>query len=159
MTERKASILYFIIAILFFFCTVRYLGIRIDGELYTLQVIHNWFPERFVGDVSFMYGNQDSFTIFSHFYGIFLKLFPVDCAAKYVCLISQLCFAVTFAYFLKIFLGCRLDQKYIVVVFLTVFITYVAGSDKAELYFMQFVEAYPVPRTLSVALGIAGIKN
>lgn len=61
-----------------FFCAFRYYGYFEDAGRYLLQVIHFLYPERFVDDVPFMFGNQDEFTIFSPLMSVFLKLFGVN---------------------------------------------------------------------------------
>ena len=62
----------------FFFVLFRYYGYFEDAGRYLLQVVHFLHPERFVNDVPFMFGNQDSFTIFSPFLAIFFKVFGVN---------------------------------------------------------------------------------
>lgn len=61
-----------------FFCVFRYYGYFEDAGRYLLQVVHFLYPERFVEDVPFMFGNQDEFTIFSPLMSVFLKLFGVN---------------------------------------------------------------------------------
>lgn len=62
----------------FFFAVIRYWGFYEDAGRYLLQVIHYLHPERFIDDVPFMYGNQDSFTLFSPIISLFYKLFGVN---------------------------------------------------------------------------------
>lgn len=62
----------------FFFVLFRYYGYYEDAGRYLLQAIHFLHPERFVNDVPFMFGNQDSFTVFSPLLVIFFKIFDVD---------------------------------------------------------------------------------
>ena len=63
----------------FFFVLFRYYGYFEDAGRYLLQVVHFLHPERFVNDVPFMFGNQDSFTVFSPIMAIFFKMFGVNC--------------------------------------------------------------------------------
>ena len=62
----------------FFFVLFRYYGYYEDAGRYLLQVVHFLHPERFVNDVPFMFGNQDSFTIFSPLLVVFFKIFGVN---------------------------------------------------------------------------------
>lgn len=62
----------------FFFVLFRYFGYFEDAGRYLLQVVHFLHPERFVNDVPFMFGNQDSFTIFSPLLAVFFKMFGVN---------------------------------------------------------------------------------
>ena len=61
-----------------FFVLFRYYGYYEDAGRYLLQVIHFLHPERFVNDVPFMFGNQDSFTVFSPLLSVFFKVFGVN---------------------------------------------------------------------------------
>ena len=62
----------------FFFVLFRYYGYFEDAGRYLLQVVHFLYPERFVNDVPFMFGNQDNFTVFSPLLVVFFKLFGVN---------------------------------------------------------------------------------
>lgn len=62
----------------FFFVLFRYYGYFEDAGRYLLQAVHFLHPERFVNDVPFMFGNQDSFTIFSPLLVVFFKIFGVN---------------------------------------------------------------------------------
>ena len=62
----------------FFFVLFRYYGYFEDAGRYLLQVVHFLYPERFVNDVPFMFGNQDSFTLFSPLLVVFFKIFGVN---------------------------------------------------------------------------------
>lgn len=62
----------------FFFVLFRYYGYFEDAGRYLLQVVHFLHPERFVNDVPFMFGNQDSFTVFSPLLAVIFKIFGVN---------------------------------------------------------------------------------
>ena len=62
----------------FFFVLFRYFGYYEDAGRYLLQTVHFLHPERFANDVPFMFGNQDSFTIFSPLLLLFFKMFGVN---------------------------------------------------------------------------------
>ena len=148
----------FAVAIPFFFCMNRYLGILIDGPLYVLQVMHRWFPERFIGDPPFMFGNQDSFTIFSPVYGFFMRNLPIDVAAMLVTFGIQLFFAVSFIMLVRAVARLKGCEHWTLPLSLVFFVLYCFGSGKAIIFFSMLVESYPVPRTLAVALAILGLS-
>ena len=153
----KKEWVVFLIAIPYFFCMNNYLGIQIDGVLYTLQVIHRWFPERFVGDPPFMFGNQDSFTIFSPVYGFLMSHLPVDFAAMVVTFVMHLVFAVAMILFVRAF-ARKFDFEHWTLPFVIAFFTiYISGSDRTFIFFSRLVEPYPVPRSLAVAFAIMGL--
>lgn len=66
------------VGLVFFFVLFRYYGYFEDAGRYLLQVVHFLYPERFVNDVPFMFGNQDDFTVFSPLLVVFFKLFGVN---------------------------------------------------------------------------------
>ena len=74
--EKKWFI--YVAGLVFFFVVVRYYGYHEDAGRYLLQVIHMFYPERFVNDVPFMFGNQDEYTFFSPLIAIFFKVFGVN---------------------------------------------------------------------------------
>ena len=146
-----------LIAIPYFFCMNNYLGIQIDGALYTLQVIHRWFPERFVGDPPFMFGNQDSFTIFSPVYGFLMSHLSVDVAAMVITLVIQLVFAVAMILFIRAFARKFNFEHWTLPLAIAFFTIYISGSDRTFIFFSRLIEPYPVPRSLAVAFGIMGL--
>ena len=147
----------FAIALPYFFCMNNYMGIRIDGVLYTLQVIHRWFPERFVGDPPFMFGNQDSFTIFSPVYGFLMSHLSVDVAAMVITLVIQLVFAVAMILFIRAFARKFNFEHWTLPLAIAFFTIYISGSDRTFIFFSRLIEPYPVPRSLAVAFGIMGL--
>lgn len=52
-----------------FFLTHPFTGIDGDNEVYFLHVLQSWFPERYIGDLEFIGGDQGSFSLFSYLYG------------------------------------------------------------------------------------------
>lgn len=74
---KQYGILYALGAVIFF-AFVRYRGYEYDAALYLLQVMNYLQPERFVNDVPFMFGNQDSFSIFSPIVAVILKYIGVN---------------------------------------------------------------------------------
>lgn len=149
--------LLIVVAIAFFFCMNQYNGILVDAVLYTLQAVHFVHPERFVGDISFMYGNQDSFTIFSPLYVACINLFGVSNAALLLCFLSQLLFAVSFSYMLYAWFDKFHCKKIFFPSIILFFILYRFGELRSAVYQFNIVEPYVVPRTFSVAFALLGI--
>lgn len=154
-----SDVMLLIIAIVFFFCMNQYNGILVDAILYTLQAVHFVHPERFVGDVSFMYGNQDSFTIFSPLYVACIYLFGVSNAAMLLCFLSHLLFAGSFAYLIYSWFTKFHCQKIFFPFLILFFALYRFGELRSVIYPFNFVEPYVVPRTISVALALLGLGN
>ena len=76
LLEKKWFV--YLAGLAFFFVLFRYFGYYEDAGRYLLQTVHFLHPERFVNDVPFMFGNQDSFTVFSPLLTIFFKVFGVN---------------------------------------------------------------------------------
>ena len=85
---EKKWIIYFP-SILVFFSVVRYKGFDRDAALYLLQIMNRLQPERFLNDVPFMFGNQDSFSFFSPVVSQFFKLFGVNVGGMVATFILQ----------------------------------------------------------------------
>lgn len=74
----KENGLLYAFGLAIFFSLVHYKGFDKDAAIYLLQVINYLQPERFVNDVPFMFGNQDSFSIFSPIIAFVLKTLGVN---------------------------------------------------------------------------------
>ena len=74
----KKNWLLFSVGLVLFFSVIRYYGFYEDAGRYLLQVVNYLHPERFVDDVPFMFGNQDSYTLFSPFMALVFKVFGVN---------------------------------------------------------------------------------
>ena len=100
--EHGNVVILFAMAV--FFSLVRYIGYEADACVYLLQVVNYLYPERFVNDVQFMFGNQDSFTIFSPLISVFLRVFGVNYGGMIATLLFEVlwcfgayCFVVKWA--------------------------------------------------------------
>lgn len=168
----------FLLAIPFFFAVNRYNGIIIDGPLYVLQVINSMFPERFVGDIAFAYGNQDSFSLFTPLYRFFILQFGVEAGSRILCFFLQTGFAFAWAFCIKVFwekcikgvfpsirtmylfgtVSNMLNSIYFpIMLCLLCMGMYAFGTPLSQTEFLRFVEGYAVSRLPSIAFGIAGI--
>lgn len=158
MLTKISFPIYCIFSVLFFLCVNHFDGFAQDAILYTLQAIHYISPERFIGDIAFMYGNQDEFTLFSPLYCIFIKLFPIDNAAFIFSLSIHVFFAFSAAVFvwkLTNYLHCN---RLAIIIILTFFALYSYGEERnIFLFTIKTIEAFPVPRTLSAAFGFLGL--
>jgi hypothetical protein len=61
-----------------------------DGQLYALQALQRLEPARFQNDLYFMFGSQDSFTLFSPLLATFIKAFGLESGARILHLIGAL---------------------------------------------------------------------
>lgn len=89
---------YFLFGLLFFFLFAHYHGYILDAALYLLQVVNHLHPERFVNDVPFMFGNQDSFSLFSPVISQIFKVLGVNLGGTVATLVLELfwCIAALF---------------------------------------------------------------
>ena len=158
MLTKISFPIYCIFSVLFFLSVNHFDGFAQDAILYTLQAIHYISPERFIGDIAFMYGNQDEFTLFSPLYCIFIKLFPIDQAAFLLGFLIHVFFAFAAALFvwkLTNYLHCN---RLAIVIILAFFALYSYGEERnVFLFTIKTIEAFPVPRTLSAAFGFLGL--
>ena len=149
--------LFWSISILFFFSVNHFDGFVQDATLYTMQAFNRISPDRFWGDPAFMFGNQDSFSIFSPIYILFLKNLPIDTAAFLFTILIHFFVATSAAflfwkYFSKIHL--RFFALFSTLLF---FSLYAYGEPHNELiHSIKTVEAFPVARTLAVGFGLMG---
>ena len=110
-----------------------------------------------MGDPPFMFGNQDSFTIFSPVYGFLMSHLSVDVAAMVITLVIQLVFAVAMILFIRAFARKFNFEHWTLPLVIAFFTIYISGSDRTFIFFSRLVEPYPVPRSLAVAFGIMGL--
>jgi len=101
--ERKWFI--FLTGIALFFAFVRYKGYDLDAALYLLQVMNYLQPERFVNDVPFMFGNQDSFSLFSPIIAAVFKVLGVNVGGIVATLFLQV--ALGFAVITLVYKWCK----------------------------------------------------
>lgn len=148
----------YLIAIIFFFCVNRYEGFAQDNILYTLQAINRISPERFVGDPAFMFGNQDSFSLFSAVYVYFIEMLPIGQASFVFCVLIHALIAFSIAYLVDKW-TCLAQTRDIAFPLTLLFISVFSfGEDRTEmLWSMKTIEAFPVARMLSAALGMLGV--
>ena len=93
--NMKEYRLLYVLGLVVFFALIRYRGYDSDAALYLLQVMNYLQPARFVNDVPFMFGNQDSFSIFSPVVAVALKVFGVNMGGIIVTLVMLFLLCVT----------------------------------------------------------------
>ena len=178
MMNYFCKILFFFVAVSFFYSVNHYNGLIVDGPLYVLQVINTMHPERFVGDIAFAYGNQDSFSLFTPIYRFFIVHFGVEAGSRYLCFIMQGLFAFAWALVIKViwekfvigaFSLLKMNRSYGVfsnvlngmlfpmALCLLCMGVYAFGMPLTQTEFIRFVESYAVSRQPSIAFGIAGL--
>ena len=139
-----------------FFSLHHYKGIVGDARLYLLQVIHNWQPDRFVNDPPFMFGNQDSYSIFSTLYGLVIKVFPIDSGTFCLTLFGHFLWFCAAFYFISQFARKLNIRLWFVPLFFT-FILYSGDNmPNSRSFFFYFVEVCNVSRSYAVSIAILG---
>lgn len=78
INAMKQNATLYALCLAFFFSLIHYKGYDFDAALYLLQVMNYLQPERFVNDVPFMFGNQDSFSLFSPIIAVVFKILGVN---------------------------------------------------------------------------------
>lgn len=157
VTLLKNKLLPFVLGLPLFFCLHHYAGIVFDARLYLLQVVHNIHPERFLNDPPFMFGNQDSYGLFSLFYGAILKAFPIDKSAFILTFLGQglwilACFFLFYQFTKR--MGFRLWYSPLILLFIIY-----SGKDMPNdhVFFWAFVEQFNVSRFFSLTIAILGL--
>lgn len=157
--DEKNIFIYSVIGILFFFCVNNYIGFQIDGIIYALQLVNNWFPERFVSDPAFMFGNQDAFSIFSPIYGVFVKLFSLSLGSKIFCIVCHFLIALGVCLLFFKWMKKFHCAKFTFPALLLFFSLYAYGESRNDYWMsMTFIEPYTVSRNLSLGLGVMGLS-
>lgn len=148
------------LSIMFFLCVNHFDGFEQDSILYTLQAINRLFPGRFIDDPAFMFGNQDTFSIFSPLYAFFIKLFPIDTAAFLFTLLTHCGVAISFAWLSHKWTKKFHQQQLALPITLFFFSMYAYGEFRNDIWdTIKTIEAFPVARTLSVCFGFWGLAH
>jgi hypothetical protein len=81
--------IFLLVLIAAWLLTHPYYGIWHDSILYTGQALLKIYPEIYSKDLFFAYGSQESFTIFSKIYAVFIQFFGIANAAKILLIIGH----------------------------------------------------------------------
>lgn len=74
----EPKLLLFVLLLALWFFGHPYQGLWEDGIFYAVQALAHLHPEAYRGDLFFLYGSQDNFTLFSPIYAAFIRLFGLD---------------------------------------------------------------------------------
>jgi len=130
--------------------THRYSGLWHDGVLYAGQALHRLYPERFVGDLFFVHGSQDSFSIFGPLYAALVRVAGIDAGSLILTATAQCVWLIAAAMLArKVFPG---------VLFWVALVTIVAlpriyGADEV----FSYAETFATARVLAEPLVLAGL--
>lgn len=82
-------------------------GLWHDGRLYALQALHRLHPDNFRHDLFFLYGSQDSFTLFSPLYAAAIAALGLPAAGLLLYVLGSLLWLAAAAFLLAAFLQGR----------------------------------------------------
>lgn len=153
----KNKWLPFVLGLPLFFCLHHYEGIICDARLYLLQVINRWYPERFINDPPFMFGNQDSYGIFSVIYGFIVQHFHIDTGTFYFTFLGYSLWLLAASYFLYQF-ARKFNLRLWFLPLFWGFLFY-SGDEMPNVlvYFFHYIEYFNCSRLFSIAVAILGI--
>ncbi|MCK9183468.1 MAG: hypothetical protein M0P13_11420, partial [Fibrobacteraceae bacterium] len=111
-------------------------------------MIQSWYPERFVGDLAFIGGSQDSFSLFSYLYKPAIRIFGVHDAALLISATSLLFWGIAVALLIK-----AINKKWTAAIFI-----FLASFELSygPTNWLRFGEFLCTSRTLTEALAILG---
>ena len=153
----KNKWLPFVLGIPLFFCLHHYEGIVFDSRLYLLQVLHSWLPDRFIDDPPFMFGNQDSFGIFTSFYSLIINVMSIDMGTFLFALFAQSLWLVAAYCFIYQF-SKKMQIRLWFAPLLFCFILYSAyNMPNDHIFFWRYIENFNASRLHSMAIAILGL--
>ncbi|MFA6931239.1 MAG: hypothetical protein WCT05_13015 [Lentisphaeria bacterium] len=148
--------LMFLFAVLFFVLMNPYQGIVGDANLYLLQAVHSVFPERFTGDIMFMYGGQDQFSIFSPVYAAFLKCFGIEYGSMALAAVLMLLNGFALALLIRNVCSALGEKRLLVPAMIFILFTYGEYASVVTGTFPIFA-AQPLARHLSEFFCLLGL--
>lgn len=146
-----------IVGVLLFLALVRYKGFDSDAALYLLQVVNYLYPERFLNDVPFMFGNQDTFSIFSPIVALVFKAFGVNKGGFVFTLVMLIAWSGFAAFFIaKWAKRFNLDKwmTFLVPVYFILLLNKLYGSGNL---YLPVMESYLVARVFAGVFVFAGL--
>ena len=147
----------YLLGLVLFFSLVHYKGFDKDAAIYLLQVMNYLQPERFVNDVPFMFGNQDSFSIFSPIIAIVFKTMGVNNGGMFATFFTFLALG-----FSLIALVCKWTRLFNAENWRApiVFAFFILLADKkygSGCFYLPLFEPFLVARVLSEILMVGGL--
>ena len=149
--------LFYAIGLVVFFSLMHYKGYDYDAALYLLQVMNYLQPERFVNDIPFMFGNQDSFSLFSPIVAVAFKVFGVNTGGIVVTLLLQVAFGSSIIALIYRWLNSVDARKWVLPVILLMFASLANKEYGPSGFYLPIFEPVLVARLLSEVLAIAGL--
>ena len=153
----KENGLLYALGLALFFALVHYRGFDKDAAIYLLQVMNYLQPERFVNDVPFMFGNQDSFSIFSPIVAIVFKILGVNTGGIVTTLFmfGALCVALIA---LVLRWGGQFNvQKWVAPIVLSMFFLLAGKVYGSGSLYLPYFEPYLVARVFSEIFIVVGL--
>ena len=153
----KENGLFYALGLVFFFSLVHYKGFDKDAAIYLLQIMNYLQPERFVNDVPFMFGNQDSFSIFSPTIALVFKTLGVNNGGIVATFFTFL--ALGFSLISLVCKWMRLfnAEKWRAPIVFALFILFADKKYGSGSFYLPLFEPYLVARVLSEVLMVGGL--
>ncbi|MBK9445995.1 MAG: hypothetical protein IPO00_07845 [Betaproteobacteria bacterium] len=151
----RSGFFVFLAGLGFWLLSHPYWGIWHDARVYTLMAVRWIDPAPFLRDPWFMFGSQDSFSLFSPLYGSAIKFFGVNAAAKWGSFLAGLSFVLA-SWFLSraLPLGRRRDLVFLILV--SVQLVYCV-NDYGLMDAFRVSESFITSRQFAVSLGMLGV--
>lgn len=153
----KNRFFFYFIGLAFFFALIHYYGFFSDASLYLLQVIHFLDPSRFENDVPYMFGNQDSFSIFSPVISVFFKLLGVNLGGIVATLIGQLLWCFASLLFFERWIEKFVGKEFILPVYMAFMVVFCAKQCYCGYIGFYFIEPLLVARFFSLSFVFLGL--
>lgn len=153
----KSRFFLYFIGFAFFFLLIHYYGFFSDASLYLLQVIHFLDPSRFENDVPYMFGNQDSFSIFSPLISVFFKLFGVNFGGIIATLIGQLMWCFASLLFFERWIRKYVGKEFVLPVYMAFMVIFCAKQCYCGYIGFYFIEPLLVARFFSLSFIFWGL--
>lgn len=128
------------------FALHQYRGVVHDGRLYAVQALNALHPERFASDLYFLYGSQDSFTVFSLLYKPLVAVLGVGSAHRLVTLAGEAAFVSSLFFFVRTLFPDRREALFAFVGAIA------AQSGYGGLASFHYDEIFATPRPFAEAL-------
>ncbi|MBI2308631.1 MAG: hypothetical protein HYU78_15190 [Rhodocyclales bacterium] len=129
-----------------------YWGIWHDARVYTLMAVRWLDPTSFSRDPWFMFGSQDSFTLFSPIYGTAISAFGINAAAKWGTLLAGLSYVAASWLFSRVLpLGRWRDLVFLLLV--SVQLVYCV-NDFGPVETLRVSESFITSRQIAVSLAM-----
>ncbi len=132
-----------------------YWGIWHDARVYTLMALHWLSPSNFVRDPWFMFGSQDTFTLFSPLYGSAIATFGIDSAAKWGTLLAGACYVVA-AWFFSRCLPIWRARSLLFLLLVSLQLVY-SVNDFGLTESFRLSESFITSRQYSIAFALTGL--